>query len=52
MLERLFKELSGQRVVYEKIPYSIDLTKWLVDNAPEDLREIANLIDGLMGSRA
>jgi hypothetical protein len=39
-----FKSLSEQRVGYDKIAYSVSLTDWLIEHAPEDLRELAELM--------
>jgi hypothetical protein len=50
LLECLFKSLSEQRVVYDKIAYSVSLTEWLIEHAPEDLRELADLMEGMIKS--
>ena len=50
LLESLFKSLSGHRVVYDKIAYSVSLTVWLIEHAPEDLRELANLMQTMIKS--
>lgn len=44
VLEDIFKELSENRINFDKIEYGVALTKWIIDNSPEDLREIADLL--------
>ena len=44
MLEDLFSDLSNARVVYDKVTHSVALTRWLCDNACEDLEELAGLM--------
>jgi predicted ATPase len=44
VIEDLFKEFSENRVEYDKIAYGVALTRWIVENAPDDLVEIAELI--------
>jgi predicted ATPase len=41
LLADLFNALSDCRVEYNKIPYGVALTEWLLENAPEDLEELA-----------
>ena len=43
-LQDIFQEFSGHRFNYEKIEYGVALTEWTIENAPEDLEEIADLI--------
>lgn len=45
-LEDMFSELSGTRVAYDKVAHGARLTRWLCDNAPEQLEELARLIEG------
>lgn len=45
LLKDLFDDLSQARVAYKKIVHGVALTRWLCENAPEDLREIADLIE-------
>lgn len=45
LLKDLFEDLSESRVVYDKVVHGVALTRWLCENAPEDLREIADLIE-------
>ena len=44
ILEDLFKEFSENRIKYDKIAYGVALTHWIVENAPGELMEIAELI--------
>ncbi len=49
VLETLFKELSENRVEYDKVLYGVALTEWIVNNAPADLQEVADLISSKIG---
>lgn len=44
VLGDLFGELSERRVNYDKVIHSVALTKWLINNDPEELRELADLV--------
>jgi hypothetical protein len=44
LLKKLFAELSGARLNYEKTIHSIAMTDWLLANQPERLRELADFI--------
>lgn len=44
ILSDIFKELSDYCVEYDKVTYGLALTKWLVENAPDDLVEVADII--------
>lgn len=44
----IFQEMSENRVVYEKTTHSVALTDWLIQNDPEVLREIADLLAALL----
>lgn len=44
ILADIFKELSDCRVEYDKVTYGLALTRWLVENAPGDLVEVADII--------
>ncbi len=50
VLETLFKELSESRVEYDKVLYGVALTEWIVNNAPTDLKEVADLIGSKIGN--
>jgi hypothetical protein len=45
LLTDLFNELSEMRVRYDKVRDGVALTEWLLTNAPEDLREVAQKIE-------
>ena len=45
LLTDLFSELSETRVRYDKVRDGVALTEWLLTNAPEDLREVAQKIE-------
>jgi predicted ATPase len=44
LLEWLFGELSEHRVRYRKTEHSVALARWLLDNHPEDLAEVAEVL--------
>jgi AAA15 family ATPase/GTPase len=44
LLADIFKEFSDCRVEYDKVIYGLALTRWLVENAPGDLVEVADII--------
>ncbi|MDP9485558.1 MAG: AAA family ATPase [Actinomycetota bacterium] len=46
LLKDLFQDLSETRVSYDKVIHGSALTRWLCDEAPEDLEELARLIEG------
>jgi hypothetical protein len=48
VLGDIFKEMSENRVVYEKTTHSVALTDWLIQNNPEALREVAELLTALL----
>ena len=48
MLADLFSQFSEQRYPFEKKPYGLALTEWLADNAPDCLKDIADLIDSML----
>jgi hypothetical protein len=48
MLSDIFQEMSENRVVYDKTTHSVALTDWLIQNDPEALREVANLLSALI----
>jgi hypothetical protein len=49
ILSEAFQDLSENRVSYEKTTHSVAITKWLLDNRPEDLKELAKMLVGLLG---
>lgn len=44
LLNELFRELSGGLVPYKKPDHSVMLTRWLINNEPGDLNELAELL--------
>jgi hypothetical protein len=42
--------MSKSRVEYAKVEYGERLTDWLIANSPDDLAELAELLDGLLPS--
>lgn len=44
VLEDVFAELSEKRVAYRKPDHSVQLTRWLLANAPGDLKDIAEIL--------
>ena len=47
-LENLIKHFSDGKVIYRKTTHSIDLTKWLIENKPEQLQDIADLLKDVL----
>jgi hypothetical protein len=45
ILVDIFKDFSECRVEYDKVKYSMALTEWILEHAPADLAEVANMID-------
>lgn len=48
LLSDAFNELSETRVSYEKTKHSVAITKWLLENKPEALKELADFVDKLL----
>jgi predicted ATPase len=48
LLGDLFSEFSETRVVFLKLRYGVQLTDWILDNSPEELREIANVLKHML----
>jgi hypothetical protein len=44
VLEHLFNQLSQTRVAFDKTRHAVRLTEWLIDNAPQELKEVSDLI--------
>lgn len=51
LLEDIFKHFSENRVNYDKVTHGVMLTEWIIKNSPEDLRELANLLQGILDER-
>jgi len=45
LLADIFKDFSEGRVEYDKVRYGVALTEWILEHAPADLAEVANMID-------
>ena len=52
LLSTLFSELSGNRYTYDKVEHGFELTRWIIGNKPELLKEIADLMVSILGDRA
>jgi hypothetical protein len=48
LLEDMFDDLSKGRVRYHKVQHGLALTEWLIENAPDELVEVAELIQSLL----
>src|SRR5262249_45367480 len=44
VLKDIFAELSENRVHYDKVRHSVAITRWIISNSPEQLREISELL--------
>lgn len=44
LLTDLFKHFSEKRVEFRKTTHSVELTKWILENKPAQLKEIANTL--------
>jgi predicted ATPase len=44
LLKQVFSDLSESRVAFDKIRHSVALAEWLIDNAPDDLAEVKELL--------
>lgn len=50
LLDQIFSELSEMRVRYDKVRHGVELTEWLIANAPVDLKEVADLLRDVLDS--
>jgi hypothetical protein len=50
LLNDLFSTLSEARVTYVKTEHSVKITEWLIENAPEELTEVSELISDKLHS--
>jgi hypothetical protein len=48
VLEDVFAELSDQTVTFRKPLHPLELTKWIASHAPNDLAEIAGMLERLL----
>lgn len=44
LLKPLFRQFSENTYEYDKVVHGIQLTEWLIENSPEDLLEVADLL--------
>jgi hypothetical protein len=44
VLREIFSNLSQSRVRFDKVKHAVRLTRWLIDNSPDDLTEILDLV--------
>jgi hypothetical protein len=51
ILRDIFGALSENRARYDKVKHSTDLTRWILENSPGDLREVADLLAGVLSSK-
>ncbi len=51
LLKDIFGELSENRVRYDKVKHSTELTRWIIENSPDDLREVADLLKGVLAKK-
>ena len=45
LLADLFSQLSEHRVNYDKVQHGVALTDWILEHAPDDLREVGDLAE-------
>lgn len=50
LLNDLFNALSENRYSYDKVRHGIKLTSWIIDNKPEELKEISDLLSSILDS--
>jgi AAA domain, putative AbiEii toxin, Type IV TA system/AAA domain len=48
VIEEIFGELSEHRVSFEKTRHSVAITEWILEHCPEDLRELAEWLTGVL----
>ena len=51
LLKDLFNDLSETRVPYAKTTHSVALTKWLIENQPQELDEIVRRLKEFLNRR-
>ncbi|GIK64957.1 MAG: hypothetical protein BroJett018_27510 [Chloroflexota bacterium] len=44
LLKSLFRQFSESTYEYDKVVHGIQLTEWLIENCPEDLRDVADML--------
>ncbi|HEY0607038.1 MAG TPA: hypothetical protein VGD58_29230, partial [Herpetosiphonaceae bacterium] len=48
ILEDLFKELSENRINYDKIAHGVLLTTWIIEHTPLDLEEVGKMLKNIL----
>jgi hypothetical protein len=48
LLEDLFAHLTSKQVTFDKTTHSPMLTGWILENSPEDLRELSDLLKDIL----
>jgi len=51
VLSDIFGQLSENRVAYDKTKHSVAITDWLIQNDPNALRDLANMLDHLLATQ-
>ncbi len=51
ILKSLFSHFSEGRVNYDKVAHGVALTTWIIEHAPDDLKELAELIQRVLARR-
>jgi predicted ATPase len=52
LLKGLFAELTYHRVEFDKVAHGSALTAWLIENDPEALREVADMLSEILRTRS
>lgn len=47
-LKALFKDVTGSKVQFDKIKHSVALTDWIIENSVDDLKELQDLLTGIL----
>jgi len=51
VLKEIFNTLSDSRVSFDKVKHGVELTEWIVKNAPSDLDELTELIKTVLPNK-
>lgn len=51
LLKNLFSELSETRIEFSKTKHSFEMTKWLVENTPAQLEELADFLQNVLNRK-
>ncbi|KAF0175144.1 MAG: SMC domain protein [Limisphaerales bacterium] len=52
LLRDLFNDLTEARVSFDKLKHGVRIAEWLIENAPDDLSELAQHLRGLFAKEA